>query len=77
MTPRADYFRDRRKQLRRLRRCVRCGKYPPSKGHRLCVYCLEEKKLKRSDPPAQKREIKKRLAEIEEIRRRLLASGVA
>lgn len=72
MSSPAAYYRRRRKQLRKLRRCLRCGEFPASEGHSLCAVCLEEKKFKRADPPSEKHRLQKRITEIEEIRRRLL-----
>ncbi len=72
MTSRAPYFRRRRRLLGKMRRCTRCGAFTPADGHKLCAACIEEKKLKRADPPAQRKRIEKRLGEIELIRGRLL-----
>ena len=72
MNSRAQYFRRRRRLLGKMRRCTRCGAFPQADGHKLCAACLEEQKLKRADPPAQKKRAERRLAEIELIRARLL-----
>lgn len=72
------YFRKRRRLLARRGLCVRCGSFPPADGHKLCAYCLEIQKLKRPDRTAATNGKRaKRLAEIEEIRRRLMASELA
>ena len=74
MTSRASYYRRRRRLLRKLHRCVRCGEFPAADGHSLCAVCLELKKLKAPDDAAEHTaQRKKRLAEIDALRARIAA----
>ena len=76
MTSRASYYRRRRRLLRKLHRCVRCGEFPAAEGHSLCAVCLELKKLKKPDDAADlTARRKKRLAQVEAIRSSLMAAG--